>query len=111
MFPNSNLNLPGRKDFFLALISLQELIYLIEVRHFDARVLNSAKFYFHQLEQKQNVPQILDNSKLLQALSSLIEFYEQARTKEISAELNHWREVYERLDSQYEDAIFSRQIC
>lgn len=106
MFPRSNLNFPGRKEFFLALITLQQLAYLIEVNSFNPRILASAKFYLGQLEQKQNLIKTLDSRKLFEELCSEIEYYEFSKAKSNSQKTKHWRDVYDSLNTQYEEVVF-----
>ena len=106
MFPRSNLSFPGRKEFFLALISLQQLANLIEVNSFNPRILATAKFYLQQLEQKRNSIKDLDSRRLIDELYSEIEYYEYSQAKRDAQKISHWRNVYDCLNPQYEEIVF-----
>ena len=106
MFPKSNLNFPGRKEFFLALITLQQLTNLIEINSFNPKILASAKFYLQELEQKRNLIKDLDSRRLIEELCSEIEYYEYTQAKSNSPKINHWRQVYDCLNTQYEEVVF-----
>ncbi len=107
MFAKSELNFPGRKEYFLCLIALLRMTCLIESNHYNSKTLQAAKMSLEDLEERQLLLDKLDPKELISQLREEIKYYEQTGAKKDMAKVNYWYNVYDRLNLEYEKVILS----